>query len=280
MNSRGSTPTTVLGLQVFILLFYIFGHNVAEQEVENLSGLSTNPEKYIFAVRENGTTCLMAEFSAKIMVPYEVPASNEVDWISEEANIQIPRSADIKGKCGNNETELHLSWMDNAYILRLFFAKEGHDSTKAHGMQWKMNKVQFSYDFSERSYFKIGARPGKHTASTHHLSLMVTPSGMSYECEATQRMSLSSSDQKKTVTLLLSEVHMQPFDIKSDFVYSEEYKCPADQRKQIEEMLPLILGITLGLIIVIILAVYHVHHKMTANQVQIPQDRSLYKHMG
>ncbi|MEE6474418.1 hypothetical protein FKM82_010372 [Ascaphus truei] len=168
---------------MYLCLTDIFGHNVAEQEVENLSGLSTNPEKYIFAVRENGTTCLMAEFSAKIMVPYEVPASNEVDWISEEANIQIPRSADIKGKCGNNETELHLSWMDNAYILRLFFAKT-------------------------------------------------------------------------------------------------EYKCPADQRKQIEEMLPLILGITLGLIIVIILAVYHVHHKMTANQVQIPQDRSLYKHMG
>lgn len=52
---------------------------MAEQEVENLSGLSTNPEKDIFVVRENGTTCLMAEFAAKFIVPYDVWASNYVD---------------------------------------------------------------------------------------------------------------------------------------------------------------------------------------------------------
>jgi hypothetical protein len=52
---------------------------MAEQEVENLSGLSTNPEKDIFVVRENGTTCLMAEFAAKFIVPYDAWASNYVD---------------------------------------------------------------------------------------------------------------------------------------------------------------------------------------------------------
>ena len=52
---------------------------MAEQEVENLSGLSTHPEKDIFVVRENGTTCLMAEFAAKFIVPYDVWASNYVD---------------------------------------------------------------------------------------------------------------------------------------------------------------------------------------------------------
>lgn len=51
----------------------------AEQEVENLSGLSPNPEKDIFVVRENRTTCLMAEFAAKFIVPYDVWASNYVD---------------------------------------------------------------------------------------------------------------------------------------------------------------------------------------------------------
>ncbi|OXB65467.1 hypothetical protein ASZ78_014128, partial [Callipepla squamata] len=51
----------------------------AEQEVENLSGLSPNPEKDIFVVRENRTTCLMAEFAAKFVVPYDVWASNYVD---------------------------------------------------------------------------------------------------------------------------------------------------------------------------------------------------------
>lgn len=68
----------------------------------------------------------------------------------------------------------------------------------------------------------VNVSAGKHIATSHHhLSLMATPGGMSYECEAPERISLISSDQKKTVVLFLSEVHIQPFDIKSDFVFSE-----------------------------------------------------------
>lgn len=52
---------------------------MAEQESENLSGLSTNPDKDIFAVRENGTTCLMAEFAGKFVIPYDVLALNGID---------------------------------------------------------------------------------------------------------------------------------------------------------------------------------------------------------
>lgn len=59
-----------------------------------------------------------------------------------------------------------------------------------------------------------------------------------------------------------------------------EHKCLVDQREQLEETLPLVLGLILGLVIVITLGVYHLHLKMTASQVQIPRDRSDYKHMG
>lgn len=52
---------------------------LAEQEGENLSGLSNNPDKAIFAVRENGTTCLMVEFAVKFLVPYDVLALNGID---------------------------------------------------------------------------------------------------------------------------------------------------------------------------------------------------------
>lgn len=52
---------------------------LAEQEGENLSGLSTNPDKAIFAVRENGTTCLMVEFAVRFLVPYDVLALNGID---------------------------------------------------------------------------------------------------------------------------------------------------------------------------------------------------------
>ncbi|XP_062936434.1 lysosome-associated membrane glycoprotein 5 isoform X2 [Cynocephalus volans] len=223
-------------LRVILMLFYTVAHITAEQEVENLSGLSTNPEKDIFVVRENGTTCLMAEFEARFIVPYDVWDSNYVD--------------------------------------------ESHNTSKGPEATWRLSKVQFVYDSSEKTHFKDSVSAGKHTVNSHHLSALVTPAGKSYKCQAQQFISLASSDPQKTVTMILSEVHIQPFDIISDFIFSEDHKCPVDEQEQLEENLPLILGLILGLVIVILLAIYHVHHKMTANQVQIPKDRSEYKHMG
>uniref|UniRef100_F7DCA0 Lysosome-associated membrane glycoprotein 5 n=1 Tax=Callithrix jacchus TaxID=9483 RepID=F7DCA0_CALJA len=236
MDLRGRAVPSVGRLLVLLVLFHTMAQITAEQEVENLSGLSTNPEKDIFVVRENGTTCLMAEFAAKFIVPYDVWASNYVD--------------------------------------------ESHNTSKGPEATWRLSKVQFVYDSSEKTHFKDAVSAGKHTANSHHLSALVTPAGKSYECQAQQTISLASSDPQKTVTMILSAVHIQPFDIISDFVFSEEHKCPVDEREQLEETLPLILGLILGLVIVVTLAIYHVHHKMTANQVQIPRDRSQYKHMG
>ncbi|KAI5086093.1 lysosome-associated membrane glycoprotein 5 precursor, partial [Silurus meridionalis] len=62
---------------------------------------------------------------------------------------------------------------------------------------------------------------GKHTASTHHLSALVTPAGHSYMCTAQQTLTLISSDHQKGITVSMSEIQIQPFDIKSDFVFSE-----------------------------------------------------------
>ncbi|XP_068921485.1 lysosome-associated membrane glycoprotein 5 [Petaurus breviceps papuanus] len=280
MDHKRRTASGILRLQVLFLLFHTIAQIMAEQEVENLSGLSTNPEKDIFVVRENGTTCLMAEFAAKFIVPYDVWASNYVDLITEQADIPLSRGAEMKGRCGHNESELEVFWVDKAYALKMLFVKEGHNTSKGLEASWRLSKVQFVYHTSETTYFKDAVNPGKHTASSHRLSALVTPAGKSYECQAQQTISLTSSDHQKTVAMLLSSVHIQPFDIISDFVFSEEHKCPVDEREQLEETLPLILGLILGLVIVITLTIYHVHHKLTANQVQIPRDRSQYKHMG
>ncbi|KAM9061696.1 lysosome-associated membrane glycoprotein 5 [Sarcophilus harrisii] len=280
MDHRRRTAPGILRLQVLFLLFHTIAQIMAEQEVENLSGLSTNPEKDIFVVRENGTTCLMAEFAAKFIVPYDVWASNYVDLITEQADIPLSRGAEMKGRCGQNESELQVFWVDKAYALKMLFVKESHNTSKGVEASWRLSKVQFVYDTSEKTYFKDAVNPKKHTASSHRLSALVTPAGKSYECQAQQTISLTSTDHQKTVALLLSSVHIQPFDIISDFVFSEEHKCPVDEREQLEETLPLILGLILGLVIVITLTIYHIHHKLTANQVQIPRDRSQYKHMG
>ncbi|KAJ8009496.1 hypothetical protein DPEC_G00089480 [Dallia pectoralis] len=249
----------------------------AEQEGENLSGLSNNPDKEIFVVRDNGTTCLMVEFAVRFIVPFDVLALNGIDLITENAYLALPRGADIEGKCGEQEAQISISWRDNAYTLRIYFVKE----TRNKGEKiWKVNKVLFVYDSSEQTHFLNPYNPGKHTASSHSLSALVTPAGRSYVCSAKQTLTLISSDHQKGVTVAMSDIQIQPFDISSDFVFSEAYKCITDQREQLEETLPLILGFILGLIIVITLAVYHFHLKLTVvNQPQLPRDRSMYKNM-
>ncbi|KAG8517820.1 Lysosome-associated membrane glycoprotein 5 [Galemys pyrenaicus] len=221
MDLRGRALPSVARLQVLLMLLHTMARIMAEQEVENLSGLSTNPEKDIFVVRENGTTCLMAEFAAKFIVPYDVWASNYVDLITEQADISLTRGAEVKGHCGHNESELQVFWVDRAYALKMLFVKESHNTSKGPEGTWRLSKVQFVYDSSEKTHFKDAVTAGKHTANSHRLSALVTPAGKSYECQAQQTISLASSDPQKTVTMILSAVHIQPFDIISDFVFSE-----------------------------------------------------------
>lgn len=256
---------------------------LAEQEVENLSGLSPNPDKDIFVVRENGTTCLMAEFAVRFLIPYDVLALNGIDLITEQATLALPRGARIEGSCGSTEAELHISWVNSAYTLRIYFSKEKHtmgsDGKAKETEVWKMSKVQLVYNTSDTTHFINAYNPGKHTASTHHLSALVTPAGRSYVCAAQQTLTLISSDHQKGITIYMSDIQIQPFDIKSDFVFSEPYKCITDQRERLEETLPLVLGLILALIIVITITIYHFHLKLTAQQPQLPRDRSLYKNM-
>ncbi|XP_067338695.1 lysosome-associated membrane glycoprotein 5 isoform X1 [Channa argus] len=270
--------TTESARPLLLSLFGVLALSVsAEQEGENLSGLSNNPDKAIFAVRENGTTCLMVEFAVKFLVPYDVLALNGIDLITEQASFTLPRSAEIDGKCGSTESEIHITWKNNAHTLGIYFSKQ---EVRDKGIEvWKISKVQFVYDTSDTSHFINSYNPGKHTASTHRLSALVTPAGRSYVCTAQQTLTLISSDHQKGITVSMYDVQIQPFDIASDFMFSEPYQCITDQRERLEETLPLILGLILGLIIITILTIYHFHLKLTANQPQLPRDRSMYKNM-
>ncbi|KAM6954147.1 lysosome-associated membrane glycoprotein 5 [Aplochiton taeniatus] len=270
---------TLDSARVLLCVFGILARSevLGEQEGENLSGLSTNPDKGIFAVRENGTTCLMVEFAVRFIVPYDVLALNGIDLITEQAYLPLPRGAEISGKCGDTDAEIVISWKNNAYTLRIYFSKEFRDKENE---VWKISKVQFIYDTSETSHFINAYNPGKHTANSHRLSALVTPAGRSYVCTAQQTLTLISTDHQKGVTVTMSDIQIQPFDINSDFVFSEAYKCITDQRERLEETLPLILGFILGLIVVITLAIYHFHLKLTMQTQQpLPADRTMYKNM-
>lgn len=51
--------------------------------------------------------------------------------ITEQASFTLPRNAEIEGKCGTTESEIHISWKNKAYTLRIYFSKVGEK--KRHG---------------------------------------------------------------------------------------------------------------------------------------------------
>lgn len=45
--------------------------------------------------------------------------------ITEQASFTLPRSAEIEGKCGSTDSEIHITWKNKAYSLRIYFSKVG-----------------------------------------------------------------------------------------------------------------------------------------------------------
>lgn len=43
--------------------------------------------------------------------------------ITEQADISLTRGAEVKGRCGHNESELQVFWVDRAYALKMLFVK-------------------------------------------------------------------------------------------------------------------------------------------------------------
>lgn len=60
--------------------------------------------------------------------------------ITEQAAFTLPRGAEIEGTCGSTESEIQISWKNNAYTLRIYFSKVGESTTMMHTVQFKTNE--------------------------------------------------------------------------------------------------------------------------------------------
>lgn len=53
--------------------------------------------------------------------------------ITEQADISLTRGAEVKGRCGHNESELQVFWVDRAYALKMLFVKVTQRGTRRGG---------------------------------------------------------------------------------------------------------------------------------------------------
>lgn len=57
--------------------------------------------------------------------------SLSLQLITEQAAFTLPRSAEIDGKCGTMESEIHITWKNSAYTLRIYFSKVSGKASNA-----------------------------------------------------------------------------------------------------------------------------------------------------
>uniref|UniRef100_A0A8C4N9I8 Lysosome-associated membrane glycoprotein 5 n=1 Tax=Eptatretus burgeri TaxID=7764 RepID=A0A8C4N9I8_EPTBU len=161
------------------------------------SGASAGEDAGI-SLEDNGTTCLMAKFAIKFLIPYDVWASNFVDLVTEEATIAMPKNVKIRGNCAESNTsqkpELVLSWHEESYVLNFQFdTEDSQDKKQKQQKFWKITKISFTYDTSDTTHFKEAINAGMFTASTGaHAVLFRAPLGYSYSCTTQGNSSPSS----------------------------------------------------------------------------------------
>lgn len=83
-------------------------------------------------------SCVKMDRHAKKNPSLSVNFFSRVCWIfsqliTEQASFTLPRNAEIEGKCGTTESEIHISWKNKAYTLRIYFSKVGEKSAMGRG---------------------------------------------------------------------------------------------------------------------------------------------------
>ena len=57
------------------------------------------------------------------LCPCPCPCGPPIQLITEQAYLPLPRGAEIEGKCASTESEIQISWKNNAYTLHFYFSK-------------------------------------------------------------------------------------------------------------------------------------------------------------
>ncbi|KAG8181888.1 hypothetical protein JTE90_026048 [Oedothorax gibbosus] len=210
------------------------------------------PEDTFAVWNTKGKICLLAKFDAKFTILYASEGGEQ------KAEVKLPLNANVKGKCETTTTSplLQLSWQK--YVFSVMFNKTEEDN-------WVVTSMDLTYDTTE-GLFDKATNAGKKTARSKVLSIFETPMKRSHFCPAQEVVMLYNAN-KQAVTARLHNINLQPYDVE-DAKFSPSYRCNKvvlDAEALIQdETVPLAVGLTFGLIALIVLVGFSIHRAINA----------------
>jgi len=163
--------------------------------------------------------------------------------------VDIPRTADVKGKCGSgSDSEMILKW--GTFQLNWHFQKS-HVSDA-----WYVDRIILSYNTAEKVFNDPeGVGEVQEIQSPSSFTQWLTPIGQAYSCGITQDIKLLDIKKNRRVTLTLRQIRIQPFASMTRRQYGDAFVCPEEAGRR-DETVPIAVGSTLALVVLITIGAY------------------------
>ncbi|XP_028622206.1 lysosome-associated membrane glycoprotein 1 [Grammomys surdaster] len=175
-----------------------------------LAGLAHGASALFEVKDNNGTTCIMASFSASFLTTYETGNGSKISNITLPASAEVLKNSSSCGKENASEASLTITF-GRGYLLTLNFTK---NTTR-----YSVQHMYFTYNLSDTQSFPNASTKGIHTVeSTTDIKADINKA---YRCVSDIRVYMGN------VTVVLQDATIQAYLSSSNFS-KEETHCTQD----------------------------------------------------
>ncbi|XP_035669126.1 lysosome-associated membrane glycoprotein 1-like [Branchiostoma floridae] len=202
-----------------------------------------------------GNPCLLADMALQLRSRY-ITADNA----TTVGCIGIPTNADVTGVCGQNTSQLSLSFHAGEFNITFTFSESPQNSSNpGSGDKFGVSQVSVEY-FINDIWFPSAQQQGQRVKiTTPNMEIFEARVGQSYQCMRQTNVTLN-----KDVTLFTQDLHLQPFSV-SGYGFAKSYVCPEDPTPEPSwkaNIVPMAVGCALGaFVIVVTLGTYIVYRR-------------------
>ncbi|KAI8521118.1 Lysosome-associated membrane glycoprotein 1 [Branchiostoma belcheri] len=203
------------------------------------------PPQGHFEVKDTeGRVCLLADMGLQFKIIYA-----KGDSETGAAILNLPTTANATGFCGSDRSNLTLTFHDDIFSVTFDFVRANDH----------FHVFRFDISYTEMpSMFPGTKNPNaRRKVSNNTLYIFSADADKSYMCESDLDIAVTEN-----VSILASQVQLQPFGVKSGQFSSAE-ECQEDLEKN--TTVPIVIGVVLTAMVALVLVSYIVVRKIRGN---------------
>ncbi|KAI8521116.1 Lysosome-associated membrane glycoprotein 1 [Branchiostoma belcheri] len=207
------------------------------------TGPPKEPPQGHFEVKDTkGHVCLLANMSLQFSVSY-----TKADKKKHIGLFDLPKTAHATGFCSSDNSSLTLTFHDGLFSVTFGFVTD-KKVTGDSASRFNMSSIEVMYTELPSMFPGTSSPDARKHVSNTTLNIFSASTDKSYMCKSEVNITVS-----KDVTIMASQVQLQPFGVKSGKFSSAE-ECSQDTTGS--NTVPVIIGVIVGVIVVVVFVAY------------------------